>query len=129
MTEPAPSCCTPPAHRPPGAHESQESTGRPRGPEPTSGHGYTPRKDAYQRRLKRIEGQVRGIQRMIDEDVYCIDVVTQISAATSALENVAVALMEDHLHHCVKNAIDRSDGSGDEKINEAMRAIKRMIKS
>ncbi|WP_448854796.1 metal-sensitive transcriptional regulator [Corynebacterium frankenforstense] len=92
-------------------------------------HGYSSDRAAYLRRLKRIEGQVRGIQRMIEEDVYCIDVVTQISAATSALQNVSVALMDDHLRHCVANAIDSGDGSGDEKITEAMKAIKRMVKS
>ncbi|KQB83945.1 metal-sensitive transcriptional regulator [Corynebacterium lowii] len=91
-------------------------------------HGYSGEKDAYLTRLKRIEGQIRGLQRMIDEDTYCIDVVTQISAATAALHNLSVALMSDHLHHCVTNAIEEGEG-GSEKIDEAMKAIQRMVKS
>jgi len=67
-------------------------------------HGYTQDKDAYLKRLRRIEGQVRGLQRMVEEDVYCIDVLTQISAATRALQAVALGLLEDHLGHCVAQA-------------------------
>ncbi|WKD58759.1 metal-sensitive transcriptional regulator [Corynebacterium caspium] len=91
-------------------------------------YGYTPEKARYLARLKRVEGQVRGIHRMIQEDEYCIDVVTQISAATSALQNLAIALMEDHLHHCVANAVRDDTTEGDEKITEAMKAIQRMMK-
>lgn len=92
-------------------------------------HGYTDEKARYLARLKRIEGQVRGIHRMLDEDEYCIDIVTQISAATSALRNVAVALMDDHLHHCVTNAVASNSGEGDAKIEEAMAAIQRLMKA
>lgn len=91
-------------------------------------HGYNKDKAAYLTRLKRIEGQVRGLHRMIEEDAYCIDVVTQISAATAALHNLSVALMSDHLHHCVASAIEEGEG-GSEKIDEAMKAIQRMVKS
>ncbi|MCH6197812.1 metal-sensitive transcriptional regulator [Corynebacterium mastitidis] len=94
----------------------------------TSHHGYHEDKAAYLTRLKRIEGQVRGLQRMIDEDTYCIDVVTQISAATAALHNLSVALMSDHLHHCVAHAIEEGQDGG-EKIDEAMKAIGRMVRS
>jgi DNA-binding FrmR family transcriptional regulator len=68
-------------------------------------HGYTHDKDAYLKRLRRIEGQVRGLQRMIDEDKYCIDILTQVSAATKALQAVALGLLEDHLGHCVAQAV------------------------
>lgn len=92
-------------------------------------NGYSADSARYINRLKRIEGQVRGLQRMIEADEYCIDVVTQISAATSALNSLAVALMEDHLHHCVANAVLEGSEEGDEKIAEAMRAISRMVKN
>ena len=75
--------------------------------------GYTMNKDDYTKRLRRIEGQVRGIQRLIDDDTYCIDVLTQISAATKALQSVAVGLLDEHMRHCVA---------------EATRAIERLIK-
>ncbi len=91
-------------------------------------HGYEQHRDAYLRRLKRIEGQVRGINRMVDEGAYCIDILTQISAATSALENVALGLMDDHLRHCVADAVAQGGGSTD-KIAEAMQAVRRMVKS
>ncbi|MBC3186964.1 metal-sensitive transcriptional regulator [Corynebacterium sp. zg-331] len=91
-------------------------------------HGYHEAKDAYLTRLKRIEGQVRGVRRMIEEDTYCIDVVTQISAATAALHTLSVALMSDHLHHCVADALTEGRDGG-EKIDEAMKAIGRMVKS
>lgn len=94
-------------------------------------HGYNTSKQSKQRylaRLKRIEGQTRGIHRMINEDQYCIDIITQISAVTSALENVALALMEDHISHCVAGAA-HDPAIASEKIDEAMVAIKRMVKS
>lgn len=91
-------------------------------------HGYSPERDKYLARVKRIQGQVGGIHRMIDEDQYCIDILTQISAITSALENVGLALLEDHLHHCVAGAVAEGGNVGDEKISEAMTAIKRMVK-
>ena len=97
--------------------------------EPTSSHGYTQDKASYARRLKRIEGQVRGIQRMIDEDTYCIDILTQISAVTAALQNVALGLLDDHLKHCVLDAAKLSDEAAIEKIQEATNAINRLVRS
>ena len=97
--------------------------------EPTSSHGYISDKDRYLARLKRIEGQARGIHRMIDEDTYCIDILTQISAVTSALENVALALLNDHLKHCVLDAAKAGGPEADEKIAEASQAITRLVKS
>lgn len=93
------------------------------------GHGYISDKDRYLARLKRIEGQARGIHRMIDEDTYCIDILTQISAVTSALENVALALLDDHLKHCVVSAAKAGGPEADEKIKEASEAITRLVKS
>lgn len=92
-------------------------------------HGYNENKSKYLARLKRIEGQARGIHRMIDEDQYCIDILTQVSAVTSALENVALALLEDHIRHCVTGAAAEGGEVADEKIEEAMKAIQRMVKS
>ncbi|MEX2421661.1 MAG: metal-sensitive transcriptional regulator [Actinomycetota bacterium] len=92
-------------------------------------HGYAQRSDEIQARLRRIEGQVRGLQRMIDEDRYCIDVLTQISSATRALQGVATGLLDDHVRHCVRDAIDQGEGAGDEKIEEALAVIHRLIKN
>lgn len=92
-------------------------------------HGYTQDKDAYLKRLRRIEGQVRGLARMVDEDAYCIDVLTQISAATRALQSVALGLLEDHLSHCVAQAVERGGSEGEEKVREAAAAISRLVKS
>ena len=89
--------------------------------------GYTLHKDDYARRLARIEGQVRGIQRMIDDDQYCIDVLTQISSVTKALQNVGLGLLDEHLRHCVMEAHDR--GEGDEKIDEALHAVERLLRA
>ena len=91
--------------------------------------GYSISKDDYQKRLRRIEGQVRGLQRMIDEDTYCIDVLTQISAATRALQGVALGLMEDHLQHCVADAISAGGDEADDKLAEATAAIRRLVRS
>lgn len=91
--------------------------------------GYTDHKDAVQKRLRRVEGQVRGLQRMVDADAYCIDVLTQISAATKALQAVALELLQEHLGHCVTNAIAAGGPEGDEKIREATAAIERLVKS
>ncbi len=92
-------------------------------------HGYISDKDRYLARLKRIEGQARGIHRMIDEDTYCIDILTQISALNSALENVALGLMDDHLKHCVVSAAKTGGPEAEEKMAEASRAIARLVKS
>ena len=91
--------------------------------------GYTDDKDAHLKRLKRVEGQVRGIQRMVDDDAYCIDVLTQIAAATRALEAVALALLEDHLEHCVAEALAKGGDEAQAKVREASRAIARLVRS
>lgn len=90
---------------------------------------YADDKPALLARLRRIEGQVRGLQRMIEEDQYCIDVLTQISAATKALEAVALGLLQEHLGHCVSQAIRTGGAQADEKINEAAAAIARLVRS
>ncbi len=91
--------------------------------------GYTEDKDAYLRRLRRIEGQVRGLQRMVETDVYCIDVLTQVSAVTRALQAVALGLLEDHLGHCVTEAIEEGGPQAQEKVREAAAAVSRLVKS
>jgi DNA-binding FrmR family transcriptional regulator len=92
--------------------------------------GYHDDKAAIIARLKRIEGQIRGLQRMVDDDSYCIDVLTQVSAATKALQSVAVHLMNDHLQHCVTNAVSSGDAAeADRIIVEAGKAIERLVKS
>jgi DNA-binding FrmR family transcriptional regulator len=91
--------------------------------------GYTIEKDDYLKRLRRIEGQIRGLQRMIEEDVYCIDVLTQVSASTKALQSVAVGLLDEHLRHCVAGATEASPEEADRLITEATRAIERLVKS
>lgn len=96
---------------------------------PGHNHGYLETKDAYLARLRRIEGQVRGIARMVDEGKYCIDILTQVSAATSALQSVALGLLDEHLHSCVLDAARQGDEQGREKLDEASRAIARLVKS
>ena len=91
--------------------------------------GYSGTKEDYTRRMRRIEGQVRGIARMIEEDVYCIDVLTQISAVTRALQDVGIGLVEDHLGHCVVDAARSSPEEGAEKVREASDAIARLVRS
>jgi CsoR family transcriptional regulator, copper-sensing transcriptional repressor len=91
--------------------------------------GYTEDKDAYLKRLRRIEGQVRGLQRMVDEDVYCIDVLTQVSAVTRALQAVALGLLEDHLGHCVAHAVEHGGPEAEEKVKEAAAAVSRLVRS
>jgi CsoR family transcriptional regulator, copper-sensing transcriptional repressor len=91
--------------------------------------GYTGSKDDYLKRLRRIEGQVRGIARMVDEDTYCIDVLTQVSAVTKALQAVSLGLVEDHLSHCVVEAARSSDDEGQVKVREAADAIARLVRS
>jgi DNA-binding FrmR family transcriptional regulator len=88
--------------------------------------GYTSHKGQVQARLKRIEGQVRGLQKMVDDDRYCIDVLTQVSAAKAALDAVALVLLEDHTAHCVVDAIQAGDGS--QKIRELNEAVERLVK-
>jgi len=92
-------------------------------------HGYTDNKEAHLRRLRRIEGQVRGLQRMVENDDYCIDVLTQISAATRALQAVSLGLLDEHLKHCVAQAVTEGGDAADAKIAEASGAIARLVRS
>jgi DNA-binding FrmR family transcriptional regulator len=92
-------------------------------------YGYTSGKENYLQRLRRIEGQVRGLQRMVEEDKYCIDILTQVSAATKALQSVALGLMEDHLSHCVAQAVAEGGDVATEKVREASDAIARLVRS
>jgi DNA-binding FrmR family transcriptional regulator len=92
-------------------------------------HGYDTTKDAYLVRLRRIEGQVRGLQRMVDNDTYCIDVLTQVASVTKALEAVALGLLDDHLRHCVVDAAARGGDEAEQKIREASTAISRLVRS
>ena len=102
-------------------------------PDPRSdavaGRGYSADRDAYLKRLRRVEGQVRGLQRLIEEDTYCIDVLTQISATTRALQGVALALMDDHLRHCVAQAALGDPAEAEQKLAEASAVIKRLVTS
>jgi DNA-binding FrmR family transcriptional regulator len=98
-------------------------------PEPAPPHGYTPRKDSHLKRLRRVEGQVRGLQRMVEEDKYCIDILTQVSAATKALQAFSLELLEEHLSHCVVEAAQRGGTEADEKVREASEAIARLVRS
>lgn len=104
---------------------------RPAPPEGAVQHGYIKKgdKEKVQNRLKRIEGQVRGLQRMVDEDAYCIDVLTQISSSVRALEGVATILLKDHVDHCVRRAIEEGDGvEVDEKVEELTAAVERFLR-
>ncbi len=92
-------------------------------------HGYISDKDKYLARLKRIEGQARGIYRMVDEEKYCIDILTQISALTSALQGVAIGLVDEHLKHCVADAVRSGGDVGEAKLEEASQAIARLVRS
>lgn len=92
-------------------------------------HGYISARADYLKRLRRIEGQARGLQRMVENEEYCIDILTQVTAMTSALESVALALLDDHLGHCVMNAARAGGPEADAKLAEASAAIKRLVKS
>ena len=91
--------------------------------------GYASSKDDYLKRLRRVEGQVRGLQRMVDEDTYCIDVLTQVAAVTKALQAVSLGLLEDHLAHCVVDAARTGDAEAQVKIREAADAVARLVRS
>ncbi len=95
----------------------------------TTAPGYLDSKNAHLRRLGRIEGQIRGLARMVENDSYCIDVLTQISAATKALESVALSLLDEHLTHCVSDAVQQGGDVADQKISEASAAIARLVRS
>jgi DNA-binding FrmR family transcriptional regulator len=92
-------------------------------------HGYTANKDDYLKRLRRIEGQIRGLQKMVEEDKYCIDVLTQISAATKALQSVALGLLDEHMAGCMVDAAQAGGIEADQKVREASDAIARLVKS
>ncbi len=91
--------------------------------------GYSDNKDDHLTRLRRIEGQVRGLQRMIDEDDYCIDVLTQIASVTKALQKVGLGLLDEHVRHCVMEAAASGRDTGDEKVQEAVEAVARLLRS
>jgi DNA-binding FrmR family transcriptional regulator len=91
--------------------------------------GYADNKAAHLRRLRRVEGQIRGLQRMVESDDYCIDVLTQVSAATKALESFALSLLEEHLSHCVSDALQQGGEEADAKVQEASAAIARLVRS
>lgn len=95
----------------------------------TNDHGYSQQKDNYAKRLRRVEGQVRGIARMIEEDKYCIDVLTQVSAVNSALRSVALNLLDEHLNHCVTRAVAEGGDDAQAKLDEASAAIARLVRS
>ena len=91
--------------------------------------GYSERKDDHLRRLRRIEGQVRGLHRMVEEDKYCIDVLTQVSAVTRALQSFSLELLDEHLAGCVLDAAARGGKEADDKVREASEAIARLVRS
>jgi DNA-binding FrmR family transcriptional regulator len=97
--------------------------------ESTAPHGYISHKDDYVKRLRRIEGQARGLQRMVEEEQYCIDILTQVSAMTKALQSVALGLLDEHLSHCVVDAAARGGPEAEDKIREASDAIARLVRS
>jgi DNA-binding FrmR family transcriptional regulator len=92
-------------------------------------YGYSDRKDSHLKRLRRVEGQVRGLQRMVEEDKYCIDILTQVSAATRALQSFSLELLEEHLSHCVVEAAQRGGPEAEAKVREASDAIARLVRS
>jgi DNA-binding FrmR family transcriptional regulator len=92
-------------------------------------HGYISRKDDYLKRLRRIEGQARGLQRMVEEEQYCIDILTQVSAMTKALQSVALGLLDEHMAHCVVQAAAAGGAEADAKVREASEAIARLVRS
>lgn len=92
-------------------------------------HGYSTQKDQHLKRLRRIEGQIRGLQRMVEEDVYCIDILTQVSASTKALQSFALQLLEQHLRHCVADAALKGGTEIDAKVAEATAAIARLLRT
>ena len=95
----------------------------------TTHHGYHDQKASHLKRLRRIEGQVRGLQRMVEEDKYCIDILTQVSAATKALQSFSLELLEEHLAHCVVDAARKGGPEAQEKVREASDAIARLVRS
>ncbi|MCM2420733.1 metal-sensitive transcriptional regulator [Streptomyces sp. RKAG293] len=112
------------------AHEAAETVPSTAAPHsPPGPHGYSNHKDAHLKRLRRIEGQIRGLQRMVEEDVYCIDVLTQVSACTKGLQSFALQLLEEHLRHCVAAAAAEGGPQIDDKVAEATAAIARLLRT
>lgn len=95
----------------------------------TAPHGYIHRKDEYLTRLRRIEGQARGLQRMVEEEKYCIDILTQVSAITKALQAVSLGLLEEHIEHCVVDAARTDSPDAQQKLEEVNAAIGRLVRS
>jgi DNA-binding FrmR family transcriptional regulator len=115
-----------------GKPDAQATPGAPAAPETLGAHGphgYSNDKEAHLKRLRRVEGQVRGLQRMVEEDVYCIDILTQVSASTKALQSFALRLLEEHLRHCVAQAATEGGPSIDAKVEEATAAIARLLRT
>lgn len=96
---------------------------------PGKSHGYGADRDEVLKRLAKIEGQIRGLKRLVDQDAYCIDILTQISATTKALQSVAILLLEDHLGHCVRDALSSGSSDAEDKIAEAAAAVSRLVRS
>ncbi|GAP27316.1 transcriptional regulator [Nocardia seriolae] len=121
----------------PGVRTAQVTNDQPATPETTAdpschdhaAHGYITAQDDYLKRLRRIEGQARGLQRMVEEEKYCIDILTQVSAMTKALQAVAMGLLEDHISHCVVDAAVAGGPEAEAKIKEATDAIARLVRS
>jgi CsoR family transcriptional regulator, copper-sensing transcriptional repressor len=95
----------------------------------TAPHGYIHKKDEYLARLRRIEGQARGLQRMVEEEKYCIDILTQVSAITKALQSVSLGLLEEHIEHCVVDAARSGGADAQQKLDEVNAAIARLVRS
>jgi DNA-binding FrmR family transcriptional regulator len=110
--------------------DATQDSGRGISAEGGTAHGYIKAKDKalLQNRLKRIEGQVRGIQRMVDEEAYCVDILTQIGSVVSASEKVATILLKDHVEHCVRESIEKGGLEADEKIEELTAAVERFLR-
>ncbi|MEU2512254.1 metal-sensitive transcriptional regulator [Streptomyces syringium] len=115
---------TVPCHGAPAADTPAAASEQHPGP-----HGYSKQKDQHLKRLRRIEGQIRGLQRMVEEDVYCIDILTQVSAGTKALQSFALQLLEEHLRHCVADAALKGGAEIDAKVAEASAAIARLLRT
>lgn len=109
--------------------EPEDGTDSGPGPAHHPPPGYAGNKRDVQARLRKIEGQVRGLQRMVENDTYCIDVLTQISSVTRALQAVSVALLSDHMHHCVVDAVAAGGPGGAARVDEAMKAVERLVRS
>ncbi|MEU8918825.1 metal-sensitive transcriptional regulator [Streptomyces nigrescens] len=125
----AAAACHPPQPAPDPRSEVQTVTDNAETSPAAGVHGYAKQKDAHIKRLRRIEGQIRGLQRMLEEDVYCIDILTQVSASTKGLQSFGLQLLEEHLRHCVADAAVKGPEAIDAKVQEATRAIERMLRT